>query len=271
LWNTDLSGAATREVDAILSQQRERLRNLYRDLQSGADDRPPRDRDRKPVRRAAGPVIEERRDHCDVPRHRRGVRDEKFVMTVQHAEKPRRHHEQSRAGKQDAHDLNRQVALVALEARRDHVDQIRGHHHADRHQHRYAESQNRADAPGDHVGGFIVALAKQFSVNRDERRGQYALAEQVLQNVRDAKPRLERVCGGRVAEEMREDAVPDETGNPAEQHARGDRAGLARARSARARRAGARLDARFAAILMIGCDFGQVPSGTGSIATASRA
>src|SRR5208282_1470963 len=138
-------------------------------------------------------------------------------------------------------------------------------------QDRYAERQNRADTPRQHVGGFSVALAQQFSVNRDERRGQYALAKQVLQNVRDAKPRLERVRGGRVAEEMSEDAVPDETGNPAEQHPRGDRAGAARARTARPREIGARLDARFVAILMIGCDFGQVASGTGSIATVSSA
>ncbi len=148
-------------------------------------------------------------------------------MAVEDAEKPRRHHEQARAGKQDAHDLNRQVALVAFEAGRDHVDEIRRHQHADRDQHRYAERHDRADAPRDHVGGFLVALAQQFSVNRDERRRQYALAEQVLQNVGDAKARLERVGGGRVAEEMREDAVADEPGDAAEQYARGDGAGLA--------------------------------------------
>ena len=185
----------------MLAQQRERLRHLHAICNAEPTTRCPRDRDREPVLRAARAVVEQRRDHRDVPRDRRRVRHEKFVMAVEHAEEPRRHHQQSRAGKQDAHDLDRQVALVALEAGRDHVDQIRRHQHADRDEHGDAKRHDRADAPCEHVGGFIVALAQQFAVNRDERRRQHALAEQILQNVGDAEAGLERVGGGRVAED----------------------------------------------------------------------
>ena len=71
---------------------------------------------------------------------------------------------------------------------------------------------------------------------------------------------------------MREDAVPDQPGDPAEQHASRDQvpARLAPDPLALAG-AGARLDARFVGILTIGCDFGQVPSDAGSIATVEGA
>ena len=253
----------------MLPQQRERLRNLHKNLQRGADHRRPRDRDRKPVLRAARAVVKQRRDHRDVPRDRRGVGDQEFVMTVQDAEEPRRHHQQSRAGKEDAHDLNRQVALVALEARRDHVDQVRRDQHAERDQHRYAQRQNRADTPREHVGGFVVALAEQFSINRDERRGEDAFAEQVLQDVGDAEASLESVGGGRVTEKVREDAVANEPGDPAEQYAECDRTGAARTGAANRRGLGARGCALLCAILTIGCKVGQVSSGQGSIATSS--
>ena len=254
----------------MLAQERKGLRHLHGDLQSRSDDRAPRNRDGEPVLRTARAVVEERRDHRNVPRDGRRVRDEKFVMTVEDAEEPRRHHEQARAGKQDAHDLNRQVALVALEAGRDHVDEIRRHQHADRDQHRHANGHDRADAPCEHVGGFGVALAEQFAVNRNERRRQHALAEQVLQDVRDAEAGFERVGRGRVAEKMREDAVAHEAGNPAEQYADGDGAGVVRAGAARAGDSGAWLDARFVAVLF-GCDFGQGTSDAKSIPTASGA
>ena len=108
---------------------------------------------------------------------------------------------------------------------------------------------NRADAPREHVGGLVVALAEQFAVDRNERRGEHALAEEILQDVRDAEAGLERVGGGRVAEKMREDAVAHETGDPAEQDAGRDRAGVVRADPLELRDSPDVADALFVAVL----------------------
>ena len=84
-------------------------------------------------------------------------------MAVQHAEAPRGQHEQPGARKQDAHELDGQLALVALESRRDRGNQHRRREHADDDQDRDDERQERADGAGHPVG--VLALAA-----RDERR-----------------------------------------------------------------------------------------------------
>ena len=66
---------------------------------------------------AARPVPDQRPDHHEVPRDRRGVRGEEPMMAVEHAEAPRRHHQQARARKENPHEANRQVALVAMKSR----------------------------------------------------------------------------------------------------------------------------------------------------------
>ncbi len=63
------------------------------------------------ARRGSGvPAAEhdQRRDHRGVPHHGRGVREQEAAVAVQHAEAPGRQHEQPGAGKQNAHELDRQ-------------------------------------------------------------------------------------------------------------------------------------------------------------------
>ena len=58
-----------------------------------------------------------------VPHDRRHVREEEAPVAVQHAEAPRRQHEQPDAREEDPDQADRELALRAVEARRDHVDQ----------------------------------------------------------------------------------------------------------------------------------------------------
>ena len=70
------------------------------------------------------------RDERDVPDDGRGVGEEEAPVAVEHAEAPRREHEQPRAGEEDAHEPFGQLALLALEAERDGVDEERRGEHA---------------------------------------------------------------------------------------------------------------------------------------------
>ena len=85
------------------------------------------------------------------------------------------------------------------------------------------EREQRADGAGHTIGGLPLAARDERGVHRDEGRRERALAEQVLQEVRDAERGVERVRRVRLeAEVMREDLQPDEAGEAAEKNARRD-------------------------------------------------
>ena len=82
------------------------------------------------------------------------------------------------------------------------------------------EREQRAHRAGDPHSLLALLAREQRGVDRNERRRQRAFAEQVLQEVRDAERRHERVGGVRLqAEVMRENALADETGEPAAEDA----------------------------------------------------
>ena len=64
-------------------------------------------------------------DHRDIPDNRRGVGEEEAMVAVEHAQTPGRQHQQPRAGEENANQANRQLTRLALETRRDRVDDIR--------------------------------------------------------------------------------------------------------------------------------------------------
>src|SRR4029079_3174152 len=78
----------------------------------------------------------------------------------------------------------------------------------------------------------LVAARHERRVDGNERGRQGALAEEVLQEVRDAERRRERI-GGSVSETeiMREDALADEPGDAAKKNAGGDKRRPAGARA----------------------------------------
>ena len=90
-----------------------------------------------------------------------------------------------------------------------------------------------ATAATDAPGHFLVVFREQARVDGDERRGEHALAEEVLQEVRDLEGGLECAGGGGVAKVVREDALADEARDAAQQDARGDEHRKARTRATR--------------------------------------
>ena len=79
-------------------------------------------------------------------------------------------------------------AMTAMRTRR--------RHHAERDQHRDHQREQRADGARDAVGFLAIAVRQQSGVDRDERAGERAFAEEILKNVGNAKGGVERV--GRV-------------------------------------------------------------------------
>src|SRR3546814_13418860 len=60
---------------------------------------------------------------------------------------------------------------------------------------------------------LVLLLREERGVDRDEGRGEYALAEQVLEEVGDLQCRAKDVRGGAVAEVVREHALAHEAGD----------------------------------------------------------
>ena len=196
---------------------------LHDELQRGADNRSPGEDQREPRKRRAGAEREERGNHRDVPDNAARVGEQEAPVAVQDAEAPGRHGKEPGAGKQHAHDPDRQLALVAVEPGRDRGDQQRRRHDADEHEHRDDQREQRRHRAGHAIRLAPIAAREQRGVHRNERSRQRAFAEQVLQKIRDAERRRERI-GGIVAEAeiVREDALADQPGDPTEEDSGGD-------------------------------------------------
>ncbi len=147
-------------------------------------------------------------------------------MAVEDAEAPRRQHEEAGAREQDAHDGDRQHALLAAKSGGDEPDEKRCRHDAGQHEHRRHQREQGRHGPGDSRGSLPLVARDERRVDRDERRRQRPFAEQVLQEVWNAERRHECIGGVRLqAEVMREHALADEAGQPAAQDAERDERG----------------------------------------------
>ena len=106
-------------------------------------------------------------------------------MAVEDAEAPGGEHQQAGARKQDAHDRDRQLPLLALESRRDERDEQRRGDDAEQHERARDEREQRRDRAGD-ARGLLPFLARdECGIDGNERRRQRAFAEQVLQKIRE--------------------------------------------------------------------------------------
>ena len=126
----------------------------------------------------------------------RDVGQEEAPVAVQHAQAPGRQHQDAGAGEQDAHQVDAGLALLAAVAGGEHVHQQRRRQHARQHQHRHDQRQHAGHRARHPPGLVLPLLLHQPHVDRDERRRQHPLAEQVLQQVRQLHRVGERV--GRV-------------------------------------------------------------------------
>ena len=142
-------------------------------------------------------------------------------MAVENSETPGGEHQQSGAGKQDAHQPDGEFALGAFETRRDDPDQVRRQQDTDQHEHGRGERQDRAHRSGHAAGFLLVALGEQARVHRNEGRGEHAFAEQVLQEIRDAEGGVEGIGLIELAEVVRKDALPHQSDDAADQNPRG--------------------------------------------------
>src|SRR5262249_51817449 len=104
-------------------------------------------------------------------------------MAVEHAEAPGGHREQAGAGEQDADDPDRESALLAVKPWRDQRDEERRRDDADEHEQRDDERQQRRDGARDTIGLAAIAAREQRGIDRNERRRERALAEEILQDI----------------------------------------------------------------------------------------
>ncbi len=201
------------------AEQPEHRRKLDGELEQAAHHRAPCG-DFRQVEAFRLPTLgHQRRDDRQVPDHRRDVGEEEPPVAVEHAETPRGEHQQSRAREENPHQPRGGLALRALESRSDDVDEPRGQQDAREHQHRDRESQERRDGARGGAGIRLSSLRPEAGVHRDERGGEHAFAEQVLEEVGNPERGVERV--GRVggAEVVGEDSIANQADDPAQQDA----------------------------------------------------
>ena len=254
-----------RERQPQAGRHAQHRRKLHGTLQRAPDDRSPGQDHRQARQRRLAAEHDERGDHRGVPHHRGGVREQKPAMAVEHAQAPRRQHQQPGARKQDAHELNRERALIAVEPGRDEIDEQRRGEHAGEDDRAHHQREERQDGAGHAVGIAPLALCDERRVDRDERRRQRAFAEQILQNVGNAERRAEGVGFGAEAEVVREDALPDQAGQPRQQDA-GRRRGTRNAQGTTQARAESQSER---SVLTVACARDSVPSSSSGAGSPS--
>ena len=143
-------------------------------------------------------------------------------MRIQDAEAPGREDEQADSGEEDADDGDRQLADVARKTGSDEEEDPGRKDDAGHDEKRDGERQERRHDSGHAAGKLFLLLREQLRVHRNERSREDALAEEVLEEVRNTDGRLESARGVRVAEVVREDLLAHEAGDPAEKNPGGD-------------------------------------------------
>ena len=88
--------------------------------------------------------------------------------------------------------------------------------------HRREQKEDGEDSFGQLRGFLVFLLRPQACIHRDERGGENALAEKVLQEVRNAERAAECIRSGGVAKIMSEHPVAYQPNKPAEQNAGAD-------------------------------------------------
>lgn len=105
----------------------------------------------------------------------------------------------------------------------DDRDDVRCGEYADENNHRSDEREDAEDGVRDARRFLLVVLGQQFCVDGNERRGECALAEDVLQEVWDAKRGAECVAFAGTAEVMSKDSLPDQADDATDENPRADK------------------------------------------------
>ena len=145
------------------------------------------------------------------------------MMTIQNSQTPRRKHEDTRTGKQYPDERDRQRTPFIFKTSRDDRHDVRGREHTDEHDDRGHKRKDAEDRIRDTRRFLFIILGQQLCVDRNERRGQRSLAEDVLQEVWNAKRGAERVAFTGTAEVVRKDSLPDQTDDAADENSGADK------------------------------------------------
>ena len=131
-------------------------------------------------------------------------------MGVQNAEAPCGEDEHRGHREQDLHQRHREFSGRAVEPRGDEVCDHGCEDDAEAGGNGRQQRQERHDSSGQAFGALNLAASDHAGVNRNERCGERAFAQQIPNDVGDAQRSPEGVGGGTVPEVVREHPLPDE-------------------------------------------------------------
>ncbi len=175
---------------------------------------------------------EQGRQQRHVPGDRREVRQQEPPVAVEHAQAPRAQHQERRHRERQPDDADgqlepvddqragRDLLGVAQEARRDDGHERLGEEHAQDGRRRRDGRQQAEDGAGEPARVLLPPLLQHPAVDRDERRRERPLPQQVLQEVGRPQRQPVDVGEGAGAEKVGDRAVADEP-----DHAAGEDAG----------------------------------------------
>ena len=166
-------------------------------------------------------------DHRQIPKKRRGIGDEEHPVAVQDAETPRRQDQQVHARKQDLNNVNRERSEfgLAMETGRDEIHEERSGADTEQGDHADGEGKQARDNARDSSGEFRAPFHEEARIDRDERGREHSLAQQVLQGIGDLNRGPERSGGIGVAEVVGENALANESRDPAKENASSNQGG----------------------------------------------
>lgn len=98
-------------------------------------------------------------------------------MAIENPQTPCGHHQQPRARKKDANQLNREFALGSVKPGRDDVDQQRRREHAEQNQNGTDQAENRGNGSCDFLRKCLFTACQQIGVDRDEGRRKHPFSK----------------------------------------------------------------------------------------------
>ena len=143
------------------SRKREDLWKLHAELECTSDDRAVCEVDGQLNLTVVLVKEHQRRDHREVPQHRRGIRHEESAVAVENSQAPRRENEQARAGKENAREPHCELALFSGEPVGNDCNKPWRSGNAEQHDDCGYECQHAGDGACEPRRFFFVALPQQ--------------------------------------------------------------------------------------------------------------
>ncbi len=192
------------------------------DLEQATHQSAPRQRDGEIFRRGTGSPgrpAPERRDPGDVPDGGRRVRKKEAAMGVEDSKAPTRDHHEPGHREEDPDQTDRQIPSLRWKSEGDEVGDGRGQPNAQQGRHRRDGGQEPEGGAGQRAGRPGIAPLGGAGVDRDERGGERAFAQEIADQIGNLERGAKGVGRGRITEVVGEDPFPDEPEDPGEEDA----------------------------------------------------